>query len=62
MQGRFLLLAILIAANAYFMIWWIIKMFGAGVVMLRKFPCLRKCVGTASLDDGYGDRLTVNYS
>ena len=58
--SKIILFAIMLFANAYFLIYWLIKMCGAGVNMARaKCPCLRSFIRANYIEDGYNDELTV---
>ena len=57
---KYTILALMLAVNLYFLIWWLYKMFGAGVILLRnELPCLRKYLGHKH-QDCYGDELLVS--
>ena len=58
--SKIILFGVMIAANAYFLTYWVVKMCGAGIYVARaKCPCLRGLIPSKNIEDGYDNELTV---
>lgn len=58
-DSKLALFLIIVIANVYFVYYWIVKMFGAGLELLgNKIPCIKKRFMRKVLD-GYDDDLYV---
>jgi len=59
-HSKIILFAIMLFSNAYFLVYWIYKMCGAGIYIARaKCRCLRSFIPSKNIEDGYDDDLTV---
>ena len=59
---KFAFFVFIVTANAYFLVYWAMKMFGAGLdLVVQKIPCLKKKFGYINkVKDGFEDDMLVN--
>ena len=59
--SKIILFIVMIFANLYFLIYWLIKITGAGMNIVReKISWLKRFIKANKIEDGYDDSLTVN--
>ena len=60
-SSKIVLFIVMVVANLYFLIYWLIKITGAGIDVAReKISCLKSFIKGSHIEDGYDDSLTVN--
>lgn len=59
--SKIILFIVMLLANLYFLVYWCVKMGGAGMNIVReKVSCLKRIIRANKIEDGYDDSLTVN--
>jgi hypothetical protein len=59
--SKIILFVVIVVINAYFLIYWIRKMMGAGISFAStKIPCLKRLFRIKELADGMDDKLNVS--